>query len=68
MADFVDRYMPAYDTYLPALYSKGPQRGTARPELLQPADSASFALLVDEPCPVLKVRECAVVLSKGMCW
>lgn len=51
----MDRYMPAYDTYLPALYTRGPQRGIARPELLQPLGTTSFALLVDEPCPVLKV-------------
>ena len=26
VADFVSRYMPAYETYLPRLYSEGPQR------------------------------------------
>jgi len=67
----VDRYMPAYQTYLPALYTRGPQRSTARPELLQPvpgavADSARATRSsgsgsgVDEGalCSVLKVSCC----------
>ena len=66
MADFVDRYMPAYETFLPALYTQGPQRSAARPELLQPlpgfvanSDSTTYngggeSVL----CPVLKVNYC----------
>lgn len=64
VADFVDRYMPAYETYLPALYTQGPQRAAARPELLQPViggtsdgDRKSDMSHLQEGtlCPVLKV-------------
>jgi D-glycerate 3-kinase len=27
VADFVDRFLPAYDAYLPGLYSRGPFGG-----------------------------------------
>ena len=35
VADFVNRFMPAYETYLPALYSKGPQRLSSQVPVLK---------------------------------
>ena len=52
VADFVDRYMPAYKAYLPHLYTAGPS--TARPgQLLVVEVDAQRSPLAQQPEPVM---------------
>jgi hypothetical protein len=48
--------MPAYETYLPALYQRGPQRAELRSELSAPGAGASQPESGALRSPVLKVR------------
>ncbi|KAK9829318.1 hypothetical protein WJX72_005180 [[Myrmecia] bisecta] len=52
VADFVDRYMPAYKAYLPGLYTKGPT--TAQPgKLLVVAVDRNRGLVPQQPPPIM---------------
>lgn len=59
VAEFVGRFMPAYETYLPGLYAQGPQRANLRPELATPLGEVPTAEAAvngdDKRSPVLKV-------------
>jgi hypothetical protein len=51
----VSRFMPAYETYLPALYQRGPQRADLRPELSAPGSVTAQQESGPRRSPVLKV-------------
>ena len=52
VADFVDRYMPAYKAYLPGMYAAGPT--TARPQrtLMLEIDENRGLMPTQPACPV----------------
>ncbi|GBF88798.1 hypothetical protein Rsub_01699 [Raphidocelis subcapitata] len=52
IADFVSRYIPAYQAYLPALYARGPTTAAAGRTLTIEVDAAR-APVADQPAPVL---------------
>jgi D-glycerate 3-kinase len=52
IADFVSRYMPAYQAYLPGLYARGPTTARAGRTLILEVDHAR-APVAAQPAPVL---------------
>lgn len=52
IADFVSRYIPAYEAYLPGLYARGPTTAAAGRTLTIEVDAAR-APVPDQPAPVM---------------
>jgi hypothetical protein len=65
----VSRFMPAYETYLSALYQRGPQRADLRPELSAPASVTAQQESSPRRSPVLKVSMgCCMIRAYPQCY
>jgi hypothetical protein len=64
----VSRFMPAYETYLSALYQRGPQRADLRPELSAPGSVTAQQESGPRRSPVLKVRlgRCVMLYEQSL--
>lgn len=52
VADFVDRYMPAYKAYLPGMYAEGPTTGKAGHLLMLEIDENRGLTAQQPACPL----------------
>lgn len=52
VADFVDRYMPAYKVYLPSMYAQGPTTGKAGHLLMLEIDENRGLTAQQPACPL----------------
>jgi hypothetical protein len=58
VADFVDRFMPAYKLYISTLYSSGPQKFLSKEKFVVPPSHSSkkpSQLRLADDVPVLKI-------------